>query len=172
MEKTKQKIDALLEKNVDFYIEELKRLCAQPCVSATSEGTPKMAELILETFNKFDFSIQKFDTPGNPIIVAKLKGETENTLLFFNHYDFHPPDPFEEWITPPFKPTIRDGALYARGAQDDKGELLSRLSAVKAVQEAHDGQLPCGVTSVVKGEEEIGSPHIARILVGFAELNQ
>jgi acetylornithine deacetylase/succinyl-diaminopimelate desuccinylase-like protein len=118
----------------------------------------------MDTFDIFGFSTLKFDTPGNPIIVAKIKGKTENTLLFFNHYDVQPPDPLEEWITPPFEPTIRDGALFARGAQDDKGEFLARVAAVKAVQEAHDGLLPCGVTFVVEGEEEIGSPHIAQFV--------
>jgi acetylornithine deacetylase/succinyl-diaminopimelate desuccinylase-like protein len=164
MDKIRKDIDSYIEDNQDFYLEELTRLCAQPSVSATGEGTHDMAELILETFNQFGFTAQKFNTPGNPIIVTKMEGSTENTLLFFNHYDVQPPDPLEEWITPPFEPTMREGALYARGAQDDKGEFLGRLAAVKAVQEAHEGVLPCGVTFVVEGEEEIGSPHIAQFV--------
>ena len=164
MEKIKKDIDSHIEDNQDFYLEELTRLCAQPSVSATGEGTHDMAELVLETFDKFGFSTQKFDTPGNPIIVAKMEGATDSTLLFFNHYDVQPPEPLEEWKTPPFEPAIRDDALFARGAQDDKGEFLGRLAAVKAVQEAYGGFLPCGITFVVEGEEEIGSPHIAQFV--------
>jgi acetylornithine deacetylase/succinyl-diaminopimelate desuccinylase-like protein len=165
MNEINNKMDSHIEENLDSYLEELTRLCAQPSVSATSEGTQKMAELVMETFKKLGFSVQCFDTPGNPIIVAKMEGKNEKTLLFFNHYDVQPPEPLEEWITPPFEPTIRDGAFYARGAQDDKGEFLGRLAAVKAVQEAHGGVLPCGVTFVIEGEEEIGSPNIKQFVL-------
>jgi acetylornithine deacetylase/succinyl-diaminopimelate desuccinylase-like protein len=166
MEKIKEKIDGYIEDNLDFYIEELKCLCAQPSVSASGEGTNHMAEMVIETFRKYGFEVHKFDTPGNPIIVAKMNGKDEKNLLFFNHYDVQPPEPMEEWITPPFQPDIREGALFARGAHDDKGELLGRVLAVKAVQEAHGGSLPCGVTFVVEGEEEIGSPNINQFVQG------
>jgi acetylornithine deacetylase/succinyl-diaminopimelate desuccinylase-like protein len=170
MEKIKEKIDAYIEKNLDYYIEQLKWLCAQPSVSASGVGTHQMADLIVETLKKFGFDVHKFDTLGNPIVVGKIDGEDEKTLLFFNHYDVQPPEPLEEWVTPPFEPDIRDGALFARGAQDDKGEFLGRVAAVKAVQEAHGGTLPCGVTFVVEGEEEIGSPTIKEFVQEHIEL--
>lgn len=164
MKKIEEQIDDYIEGNLKLYMEELKRLCAQPSVSASGEGTQQMAEMIVETFEKFGFDVLKFDTPGNPIIIGKIDGKDEKNLLFFNHYDVQPPDPLEEWITPPFEPDIREGALFARGAQDDKGEILGRVAAVKAVQEAHGGSLPCGVTFVIEGEEEIGSPHIKQFV--------
>jgi acetylornithine deacetylase/succinyl-diaminopimelate desuccinylase-like protein len=166
----KEKIDKYIEENLNLYIEELKRLCAQPSVSASGEGTLQMAEMIVETLEKFEFEVHKFNTPGNPIIVGKIDGKVEKNLLFFNHYDVQPPDPLDEWITPPFEPNIYEDALYARGAQDDKGEFLGRIVAVKAVQEAYGNSLPCGVTFVVEGEEEIGSPNINQFVQDHIDL--
>ena len=157
-------IDAFLQQNLEDYIAELKRLCAQPSVSARSEGTRECAELVIDLLKKHGFRVQRFETPGNPVIVGHADGRSARTLLFYNHYDVQPPEPLDLWITPPFEPTIRDGALYARGAKDDKGELIARLAAVDAVRAGHDGALPCSVAFVVEGEEEIGSPHIARFV--------
>ena len=72
------------------------------------------------------------------------------------HYDVQPPELLDLWETPPFEPTVRAGALYARGAKDDKGELVARIAAIDAVREANGGSLPCGLTFVVEGEEEGG----------------
>ena len=81
-----------------------------------------------------------------------------------------PPEPLELWTSPPFEPTVRDGALYARGSVDDKGELVARLAGVDAIREAHGGELPCSVTFIVEGEEEIGSPHIKQFVQEHLEL--
>jgi acetylornithine deacetylase/succinyl-diaminopimelate desuccinylase-like protein len=170
MEIIKEKIDTYIEENLDFYIEELKCLCAQPSVSASGEGIQQMSKMIVKTFEKFGFDVHEFDTLGNPIIVGKINGKDEKNLLFFNHYDVQPPEPLEEWVTPPFKPDVREGALFARGAQDDKGEFLGRIAAVKAVQKAYGGTLPCGVTFVVEGEEEIGSPNINQFVQEHIDL--
>ncbi len=164
MNERMKKVDSFLQQRLDGYIEETKRLCAQPSVSAKGEGTAECAKLVAEILKSHGFHVQKFETPGNPILVGRLEGRSPRTLLFYNHYDVQPPEPLELWTTPPFKPTIRDGALYARGAKDDKGELIARLAAVDAVREAHDGELPCGVSFVLEGEEEIGSPHIAKFV--------
>ena len=91
-------------------------------------------------------------------------------MLFYNHYDVQPPEPLELWTSPPFQPEVREGALYARGSKDDKGELIARLAAVDAVRAAHGGELPCGVTFVVEGEEEISSPHIAQFVLEHLDL--
>jgi len=172
MDKIKRTIDSYLNENLDSFLKELSRLCAQPSVSASKEGTLEMADLVAEIFELFGFSVYKFETPGNPIIVAQMEGVGDKTLLFYNHYDVQPPEPLEEWITPPFAPDFRAGALYARGAQDDKGEIMGRMAAVKAVQAAYDGTLPCGVTFVIEGEEEIGGPHIAQFVQDHLDLLQ
>src|SRR5205085_10612004 len=78
------------------------------------------------------------------------------TMLLYNHYDVQPPEPLEQWDSPPFQAQVRDGRLYARGAKDDKGELVARLAAIDAPL-AVDGRLPCRLTWLVEGEEEVGS---------------
>ena len=166
------KIDSFVQTNLDAYIQKTARLCAQPSVSAKGEGTHACAELVAEILTQHGFRVQKFSTPGNPIIVGRAEGHSTRTLLFYNHYDVQPPEPLELWTTPPFEPTVRDGALFARGAKDDKGEFVARLLAVEAVRAAHDGKLPCGVMFVVEGEEEIGSPHIAEFVRDHTDLLQ
>ncbi len=156
-----EQIDKFLEAELDRYIEETIRLCAQPSISATGEGVAECSDLISQMLESHNFAVQRFETPGNPIIVATAEGESERTLLLYNHYDVQPADPLEEWTTPPFQPSLRDGAIYARGACDDKGEIVARLAAIDAVRNALGGRLPCRVIMVVEGEEEIGSPNIA-----------
>lgn len=157
-------VDRYLESHLDAYVAEVAELCAQPSVSATGVGIEACANLIEDTLRKRGFTITRIETPGNPVIVGRLGDINARTLLFYNHYDVQPPEPLDEWTTPPFAPDVRDGALYARGARDDKGEFIARLAAVDAVREAHGGELPCGILFVVEGEEESGSPHIAQVV--------
>lgn len=159
-----ERIDGFLAANLDKYIEETAQLCAQPSVSATGDGIEPCASMVVEMLESHGLQVQRFETPGNPVIVGRLGGASERTLLFYNHYDVQPPEPLDLWTSPPFEPTIREGALYARGAADDKGELVSRLAAFDAVRAAHDGEIPCGVLFVVEGEEEVGSPTIAQFV--------
>ena len=85
------------------------------------------------------------------------------TLLIYGHYDVQPPDPIEEWDTPPFTPTVRDGKLYARGAADDKGQVFCLLKAYEAVLDAN-GQPPLNVRFIFEGEEECGGRVIFDLL--------
>ncbi len=164
MDERMKKVDSFLQQRLDAYIEETKQLCAQPSVSAKGERMAECAKLAAEILQGHGFRVHRFETPGNPILVGRIEGRSPRTLLFYNHYDVQPPEPLELWTTPPFEPTIRDGALYARGAKDDKGEFIARLAAVDAVRAAYDGELPCGVLFVLEGEEEIGSPHVAKFV--------
>lgn len=154
-------IDTFLKNNLDRYIAETIRLCAQPSVSARGEGVKECADLVADLFSRHGLQVQKLETPGNPVIIGRMSGESPRTLLFYNHYDVQPPEPLEEWTTPPFEPAIREGMLFARGVADDKGEITARLAALDAVRATHGGKLPCGVIFVAEGEEEVGSPNIA-----------
>ena len=82
------------------------------------------------------------------------------TVLLYGHYDVQPPEPLDDWITPPFEPTIRDGRLYARGVGDNKGQHFAQILALESLLAVH-GRLPCNVIVLLEGEEEVGSPHIA-----------
>ncbi|MDI6771929.1 MAG: M20/M25/M40 family metallo-hydrolase [bacterium] len=165
-----REIDAFLSERLDGYIDETARLCAQPSVSAQGIGLSECADIVAGLLDQRGFAVQHVPTAGAPVVVGRLQGGSQRTLLFYNHYDVQPPEPLELWTSPPFEPVVRDGALYARGAKDDKGEFVARLAAVDAVRSAHGGTLPCGVLFVVEGEEEIGSPHIARFVQEHKDL--
>jgi acetylornithine deacetylase/succinyl-diaminopimelate desuccinylase-like protein len=160
-----KRIDDFLAARLNAYEAEIADLCAIPSVSARAEpGGPEMracAALVASLLEQHGFSAKIYETPGQPVVVGRAAGHSPRSLLFYNHYDVQPVDPLHLWTSPPFEPTVREGALYARGAKDDKGEFIARLAAVDAARAAHDGELPCGVLFVVEGQEEIGSPHIA-----------
>ena len=170
MKEVETRIDDYIKDKLDDYIVQLTKLCAQPSVSAKGVGIEGCAALVADMLRERDFVVQILPTAGNPVVVGRLEGNSERTLLCYNHYDVQPEEPLELWTTPPFEPTVRDGALYARGATDDKGEFMARLAAVDAVRSANGGQLPCGITFVVEGEEEVGSPYIAPFVQEHKEL--
>jgi len=108
-------------------------------------------------------------TAGKPAVIAAAEaGPDSPTLLVYCHYDVQPPDPLEEWSSPPFEPTVRDGRLYARGACDDKGPLMAYLMAVEAWQQA-GRRLPVNVKFFIEGEEEIGSPNVEAFVLEHRE---
>jgi acetylornithine deacetylase/succinyl-diaminopimelate desuccinylase-like protein len=90
------------------------------------------------------------------------------TALIYAHYDTQPADPFDEWETPPFEPSERDGRLYGRGASDDKGNLLIPVAVAEAFGQAQGGP-PIGLTFLFEGEEEIGSPNLRPLLVAHRD---
>jgi acetylornithine deacetylase/succinyl-diaminopimelate desuccinylase-like protein len=97
---------------------------------------------------------------GNPLVYAEwLEARGKPTLLLYGHYDVQPPDPLDEWHSPPFEPTIRNDTLYARGASDDKGQTYILIQAVAGLL-ARDGRLPVNVRFLIEGEEEVGGEHI------------
>jgi acetylornithine deacetylase/succinyl-diaminopimelate desuccinylase-like protein len=94
-------------------------------------------------------------------------GPAAPTVLLYGHYDVQPPDPLNEWVSPPFEPTIRDGAIYARGASDDKGQLYAHVKAMEALLNVN-GSLPVNVILLAEGEEEIGSPELEKFITAHA----
>jgi acetylornithine deacetylase/succinyl-diaminopimelate desuccinylase-like protein len=170
MAEIENQLDTFLQTNLDHYIQETAEICAQPSISAKKEGMRECSDLVVGFLERHSFQVQKFESPGNPIIVGHADGISKRTMLLYNHYDVQPPEPLGLWTTPPFQPTLRDGALFARGAADDKGEFVARLAAVDAVRHANGGKLPCGVIFVLEGEEEIGSPNIAQFVRDHPDL--
>jgi acetylornithine deacetylase/succinyl-diaminopimelate desuccinylase-like protein len=99
-------------------------------------------------------------TPGASVVYAEWLGAAgAPTVLIYGHYDVQPEDPLEQWVSPPFTPTLRDGRLYARGVSDDKGPLLIPIKVAEAFFAIH-GRLPINVKFMIEGEEEIGSRHL------------
>lgn len=155
-------MNAEVEKYIDDHLEEtindLKRLTAQPSISAHRLGVKECAELVVAELRAAGFIAETVPTadPDYPGIIAETDGDTDYTLLFYNHYDVQPADPLDEWETPPFEPTERDGYIYGRGISDDKGPIIARLAAIKALR-ATRGSLPIKIKWLLEGAEEIGS---------------
>ena len=104
--------------------------------------------------------------PGaHPLVYADwTHAPGQPTLLLYGHYDVQPPDPLEQWLSPPFEPTIRDGNIYARGAADDKGQLFILMESVAQSLRQGGGTLPVNVKFLIEGEEESGGQHIERFI--------
>jgi acetylornithine deacetylase/succinyl-diaminopimelate desuccinylase-like protein len=155
-------MDALksyIHEHFNTYVEDLKRAIRQPSVAASGEGISECAELMATLFRDAGAEVSLIRAKGAaPLLLAEFPGRSDRTLLFYNHYDVQPPDPLNEWTTPPFEPAVRDGKIYGRGTADNKGNIVSRLSAVKTLKAVRGG-LPSRVKFLIEGEEEIGSVH-------------
>ncbi len=151
-------------------IDLLTTLCRQPSISTTGEGIAEMGRLVVETFRSLGFESRLVPTAGTPMVFAQdPRSRGSQTLLFYNHYDVQPVGNPAEWRTPPFQPTLIEDRLYARGATDNKGNIVSRLMALLALH-ALGARVPVDVKFMVDGEEESGSPHLFEALQRNREL--
>ena len=145
-------------------IDLLSVLCRQPSISTTGEGIAEMGPLVVRTFQSLGLESHLVPTGGSPMVFARdPRSSGSKTLLFYNHYDVQPVGDPDEWRTPPFEPTLIGDRLYARGATDNKGNIVSRLMAMLALH-ALGAQIPINVTFMVDGEEESGSPHLVEAM--------
>lgn len=150
----------------------LRTLCRVPGVSARREGIQPSVETVRRLIESVGGKVQILQmADANPLIYAEFEGESERTLLFYNHYDIQPAEPLDEWTVPPFEGVIQDGLFYARGAADNKGDLVSRLAAIDAWKRTR-GSLPCRIKFLIEGEEEIGSPSLEGYLRTYSDLFQ
>ncbi|MGA3066562.1 MAG: dipeptidase [Tepidisphaeraceae bacterium] len=157
-----EKVLKTLDANQKRSVESLKEFLAIPSVSTKPEAKPQMqqcAKWLADWLKVGDFEAKVMPTAGHPVVLAKNKHVAGRpTVLLYGHYDVQPPEPLELWTTPPFEPTVRGGAIFARGAADDKGQVWAHIEALLAWQ-SHGG-LPVNVTLLIEGEEEIGSIHL------------
>lgn len=158
-----------IEDHKEEYIKLLQTLCQQPSQASTGEGIPEMVELVKKDLQDVGATPKICKTPGNPVIYAHIKGESEKTFGFYDHYDVQPVDPIELWDDDPYSAIIKDGVIYARGVADNKNGLATKLCAVDAYMKVH-GKLPCGVKFFVEGEEEIGSPSLEYFAENYEDL--
>ena len=146
-------------------IEELLDFLRIPSISTNPDHKAdviRAAEWVAASLRRAGLEhVEIIPTLGHPLIYADwLHAAGKPTVLCYGHYDVQPPDPLEEWHTPPFEPSLRDGNIYARGACDDKGQMYMHVKAVEALQ-AVDGKLPLNVKFLIEGEEEIGGESIS-----------
>lgn len=157
-----------IDKNRSQWLQELISFLSFPTISSEPQFKQSMLDCVqwLSSYlSELQFKLEIWPTNGHPIIFASNTeaGPNQPTLLIYNHYDVQPVDPIEEWISPPFEPTLRDGQIYARGAQDNKGQCFYVLQALKLLREER-GSFPINIKICIEGEEEIGSPGLAQIL--------
>ncbi|MUV36646.1 Succinyl-diaminopimelate desuccinylase [Lentibacillus sp. JNUCC-1] len=158
-----------LQENRDALLNKLNEFLSIPSVSTDSVHKQDIADAasFLETYlTDIGFSgVQQIDTGGHPLVFAEYNeaGLDAPTVLFYGHYDVQPVDPIDEWDSDPFRPEVREGRLYARGASDDKGQVFMHLAVFEAFMRT-EGYLPVNVKVCIEGEEEIGSENLYRVL--------
>lgn len=132
---------------------------------AYDEATLKNCEWVANYLRKSGLEVEIWDTPRLPVVFGTWMGAGAEapTVLVYNHYDVQPVDPLDEWDNDPFDPVVKDGEVYARGAQDNKGQMIYCLAAVRALMK-RDGKLPVNLKFIVEGEEESKSVGLEKIL--------
>src|SRR3984957_15831220 len=151
------------------FLEELKSLLRIPSISTLPEHAGDVrfaAENLAREMERIGMEhVQVIPTSGHPLVYGDwLHAAGKPTCLAYGHYDVQPPDPLDEWISPPFEPTERNGNLYARGAVDDKGQMFMHLKALEALFQSSGGRLPINVRVILEGEEEVGGEGIAHFV--------
>ncbi len=147
-----------------MFVNILSEMIRYKSLAINKEGCENTAYYLKEILEEIGFHVEILKHPeGNPVVLASIKGSSPKYLMFYNHYDVQPVDPLEEWDSDPFKLVERGGYLYGRGVGDNKGNIASRIVAVKKVIDEL-GELPIGVKFVIEGEEEAGSPHLLEML--------
>ena len=160
-------IDEYLASQAERFEQELCQLLRIPSVSADPacrDDIDRAADWVAKQFRRLDFTTEVVQTTGHPLVLAESPPvEGAPTVLVYGHYDVQPPEPLDQWDSPPFTPTRRDGNIYARGAADDKGQMLTHLFSAEgwiAVRRA----LPVNLKFLIEGEEEVGSTGLEQFI--------
>jgi acetylornithine deacetylase/succinyl-diaminopimelate desuccinylase-like protein len=153
-------------------MEDLFELLRIPSISALPEhagDVRRAAAFVHDWLERAGVKASTIEGDGHPLVYAEwLNAPGKPTLLLYGHYDVQPPDPLDEWKSPPFEPVVRDGSIYARGAADDKGQLYILMEAVRRLLKER-GKLPVNVRFLIEGEEESGGEHIEHYVRNHAD---
>ncbi|MBS1573364.1 MAG: M20/M25/M40 family metallo-hydrolase, partial [Bacteroidetes bacterium] len=167
-----------IQDNKERFVQELFELLRIPSISADSaykNDVLKCADWVADSLKKAGAdNVEVCQTKGNPIVYGdKIIDKNLPTVLVYGHYDVQPPDPLELWTKPPFEPYIEktalhpEGAIFARGSADDKGQFFMHLKAFEAMM--HTNALPCNVKFILEGEEEVGSESLGDFVNEYKE---
>ena len=156
--------ETYLQDNGPRYQDQLLDFLRIPSISALPAHAPDVQQAAHWVADRLSSAglenVQVLPTGGHPVVYADwLRAPDRPTVMIYGHFDVQPVDPLELWTTPPFDPRVRDGRVYARGASDDKGNMLIPILAVEALLRA-EGALPVNVKFFLEGQEEIGSPQL------------
>lgn len=152
----------------DHYLGWLHEACSIPSVATDPAGLTKMASWVEDKLTDLGASTRRLPIDGAPDALLGELGNGDRTLLVYDHYDVQPVDPIELWQSQPFEPEVRDGTFYARGAADNKGDLVARLAGIDVYQQLR-GPLPAKVKFLVEGEEETGSKHFETLIETYGD---
>ncbi len=157
------------------FVDDLAAWCRIPSISSSPEHVGEVrrsAEHLVERCRELGADDARLlETPGHPAAFAEWRVDPRlPTALVYGHHDVQPIDPPEQWLSPPFEPTVRDGRLYGRGVVDDKGQVYIHTKAIEAFVKAGAGKPPVNVKLIVEGEEEVGSANLDGILHEHDEL--
>ena len=174
-----QKTQEYIQNNKGRFLNELIDLLKIPSISADAKYNKEvanMAEAVAESLKKAGCTtVEVYPTKGHPVVYGSyVKSADLPTVLVYGHYDVQPPDPIELWESPPFEPVIKktaihpNGAIFARGACDDKGQFYMHVKAFEAM--IATGEIPCNVKFMIEGEEEIGSANLGEFCKTHTDL--
>lgn len=160
---------AYANQNQERFLNELKELLRIPSVSTLpqhKDDVRRAAEFVANDMKHAGLEhVEIIGTAGHPLVYGDwLHAAGEATVLCYGHYDVQPPDPLDEWKTPPFEPTVRNNNIYARGAVDDKGQMLMHIKAIESLMKTNNGKLPLNVRLIIEGEEEVGGEAISKFV--------
>lgn len=159
-----------IDRNLKTFVQELQETVRQPSIAAQNVGMNEAAQHFKALMESYGISARLIPTEsGYPCVYGEVKGKSDKTLLFYNHYDVQPADPLDEWKSDPFDGDIRDGKIYARGVSDNKGNACARIQAVGTMLKFRK-ELPLTVKFLIEGEEEIGSPHLGKFVQDNADM--
>jgi acetylornithine deacetylase/succinyl-diaminopimelate desuccinylase-like protein len=166
-------VDAYIKSNQDRLLDELKTFLRIPSISTLPQHRPdidRAGRFVAEKLQGAGLqNAQCIPTAGHPLVYGEWMGAPgKPTVLCYGHYDVQPPDPLDEWKTPPFEPDVRDGNIYARGAADDKCQMYTHVKALEALL-AVRGALPVNAKFLIEGEEEVGGAAVDRYVRENAE---
>jgi acetylornithine deacetylase/succinyl-diaminopimelate desuccinylase-like protein len=152
----------------DGFVRRVMDYVRHPSISAQDIGIAEVGAMLLDMLRGMGAEAELLPTRRHPMVLGRWHVDPSlPTLLLYGHYDVQPPDPLQQWLSPPFEPTIRNGRIYARGIGDNKGQHFAQLLAIESTL-AVTGRLPCNLAFLLEGEEEIGSPHIAEVVRAHA----
>lgn len=152
--------------NAEMYLQWYTEACSIPSLAEEPDGLAHMAEWLEARFEDLGASVERLTHESAPDMLLAEIGSGERSILVYDHYDVQPVDPIELWESKPFNPEIRAGRFFARGAADNKGDLLARLIGVHAFQEVH-GDIPVRLKFFVEGEEEVGSRSFDAVIARY-----
>lgn len=166
-------IRSYIDGNKERFLNELFELIRIPSVSARAEHKEDMLKateyLKKGLYDAGADRVEVFATEGHPVVYAeKMIDPSKPTVLVYGHYDVQPADPVDKWVSPPFEPEVREGKIFARGADDDKGQFFMHLKAFELMMKT--GTLPCNVKFMIEGEEEIGSPSLKKFCLEHRDM--